>query len=580
MGEVNLKAGLVHVVLGALVCLFVVSPVLFTPWGFGPDFSNHLWLVWQQGLAISNTGHPTLYLQTPGGTFEPFYGFYGGTLYAVAGAFSALSGNHAYPVYVASIGAAAALAYGGMWWLGRQLGLGRWVAHLPAFVVVTAAYYLTDAYARGAWPELVALSAVPMFIAGGMRLLTGPWRAGPVALFVLGTVAMTGSHNLTLLWSVLVLGPIAAAAWIAAGRSRPSLRRIASVAGLAAVAVGINTWFLALDLIHSTDTQAWRHNTVFLERNFTKYFYFNNLGVVLNPLRHTPSRSSTYGLVIAAPVAAFALSVILVGLAWPQLRRAGRALKALWLILLVAMALIVALMVMPASWWLTLGAPFTQIQFPYRLAGWLLLAVAVQLAISLRFARDLTGRRRLIGVGLALGLLVLTLVQASAQIYSGPRLDGKANDDFHVRRGSFANGPTTPPETYYDPHSYADSSLPVVEPPHRRAVALPVPSPGQTRLVTEVALPPGPAPVGTSIAAGPYAARVEGMAVVGRTRGGAMVLKPPPGGAEKARLVVVADGGTLQMVAGAVSIVCLIACIGLVVVLTVRPRLRYRRNPL
>lgn len=578
--QAKLKAGLVHVVVGALVCLFVISPALFTPWGFGPDFSNHLWLVWQQGLAISNTGHPTLYLQTPGGIFEPFYGFYGGTLYAVVGGLSALFDNHVYPVYVASIGAAAALAYGGMWWLGRQLGLSRWVAHLPAFVVVTAAYYLTDAYARGAWPELVALSAVPMFIAGGMRLLAGPWRAGPVALFVLGTVAMTGSHNLTLLWSVLVLGPIATAVWIFAGGSRPSLRRVISLAALAAVAVGINAWFLALDLLHSTDTQAWTHHTVFLEEDFTKYFYFDNLGVVLNPLRHTPSQSTTYGLVIAAPVAAFALSVILVGLAWPQVRRAGRALKALWLILLVAMVSIVALMVMPASWWIALGGLFTQIQFPYRLAGWLLLAVAVQLAISLHFARDLTGRRRWIGVGLALGLLVLTLAQASAQIYSGPRLDGKVNDDFQARHGAFANGPTTPPETYYDPHSYADSSLPIVEPPRRRVVSLPAPSPGQTRLVTEVSLPPGSAPVATNIAAGPYVARMEGMEAVGRTRGGGVVVKPPPGGAEKARLTIVADGGALQKVAGVVSILCLLACIGLVVVLTLRPRLRYRRNPL
>lgn len=181
-----------HTLVGASICLFVLSPALFTPWGFGKDYANHLWLIWQQGLAISQTGHPTLYLQTPNGIFEPFYGFYGGTLYAVAGAVSALFGNHAYPVYVASIGAAAALAYGGMWWLGRQLGLSRWVAHLPAIVFVTAAYYLTDAYARGAWPEFIALSAAPMFLAGGARLLTGQWRAGPVALFVLGTVMMTG----------------------------------------------------------------------------------------------------------------------------------------------------------------------------------------------------------------------------------------------------------------------------------------------------------------------------------------------------------------------------------------------------
>lgn len=259
-----------------------------------------------------------------------------------------------------------------------------------------------------------------------------------------------------------MLGPTAVAAWIAAGRSRPSLRRVVSVAALAAVAVGINAWFLALDVRHSTDTQAWAQNKEFLKVLFSSYFYFDNLGAVLDPLRRAPSQSTTYGLVIAAPVAAFALSVILVGLAWSQLRRAGRALETLWLILLVAMVLIVALIVIPASWWIALGAPFTDIQFPYRLAGWLLLGVAVQLAISLRFARGLTGGRRGVGVGIALGLVVLTLVQAFAQLYAGPRLDGKVNHDFHARQGAFANGPTTPPVTFYDPYSYADSSLPVV----------------------------------------------------------------------------------------------------------------------
>jgi hypothetical protein len=57
-----------------------MSPALFTPYGFGPDYTNHLWLVWQQALAISHNHHPTLYLQSDHGIFEPFYGFYGGTL--------------------------------------------------------------------------------------------------------------------------------------------------------------------------------------------------------------------------------------------------------------------------------------------------------------------------------------------------------------------------------------------------------------------------------------------------------------------------------------------------------------------
>lgn len=554
-----------HLLIGGLVCLFVVSPALFTPWGFGHDYSNHLWLIWQQGLAISHTGHPTLYLQTPEGIFEPFYGFYGGTLYALVGTISAIFGNHAYPVYVASIAAATALAYSGMWWLGRQLGLSRWMAHVPAFVVVTGAYYLTDAYARGAWPELVALSAVPMFLAAGASLLRGPWRSGAVALFVLATVLMTGSHNITLFWSAVVIGPIAVAAWIAAGRSRPSLRAVAAVAALGAVAVGINAWFLLLDVRHSADTQVW---AIGFNWDFTKGF--DTLGAVLDPLRHTPAESTTYGLTIVAPVAALALSVILVALAWPQVQRASRALRSLWLILLVATALIVAMMVMSASWWNALGAPFIYIQFPYRLAGWLLIAIATQLAIGLRFARDLIGDRRRIAVGLVLALLAVTVVQASAQMYSGARLDGEANEGFHAQPGAFRNGPTTPPPTYYDPYSYADSSLPVVAVSPGREIALPVPRPGQTRLVATVPLPSGPGPIATNIAAGPYVVRVSGMTVTGRTPGGMMVVNPSPGGARVGRVAVMADAGGSQTLAVVVSIFCLLVCLTVIAALALR----------
>lgn len=572
-------APVVHFAVGALACLFVLSPALFTPWGFGVDFTNHLWLVWQQGLAISNSGHPTLYLQQPGGVFEPFYGFYGGTLYAVVGAVSALFGNHAYPVFIASIGAAAALAYGGMWWLGRQLGLSRWMAHLPAFVVVTAAYYLTDAYARGAWPELVALSAVPMFIAGGARLLGGPWKPLPVVLFAIGTVAMTGSHNVTLLWSALVIGPIAVVAWIAAGKERPEPRRIAKTTALAVAGVGVNAWFLILDITHSSDVKVWEQNEHFVGHAFKHYFYFDNLGNVLDPLRSTPVQSTTYGLAIAAPIAAFALALVLVALAWPRLGAVGRGLKALWLIVLAALIVLVVMLIMPASWWIDLGNPFINIQFPYRLSGWLLVGIAVLLAISLRFAREVVGARRQVALILIGALVVATVAQAAGQMYPSQRVDGDTNHDFHPRTVAFAKGPTTAPVTWYDPFSYADDSLPQLHTEEIRTVVMPVPEPGATRSSAEIAVPPGHGPLPTNIAGGPYVVRVEGLPVVGRTHGGALVLKAPTDRSKPFQLSVVADGGTQQTVAAIISILCVIGIIGLVGVLAVRPRFKNRPRP-
>jgi hypothetical protein len=563
---------------GALVCFFVLSPALFTPWGFGLDYTNHLWLVWQQSLAISDNGHPTLYLQTPDGIFEPFYAFYGGTLYAVTGGLAALIGGHPYPVYVASFGASFAFAYGGMWWLGRLLGLSRWVAHLPAFVFVTGGYYLTDAFARGAWPELVALSAIPMFLAGAIRLTKEPWGAGAVTLFVVATVALTGSHNLTLFWSVVVIGPVAVATFLVAGGARPPLRIVVKVVGLALLAAGINAWFLVLDLAHGADVQAWVQNAAFLEEGFFEFLYFDNLENVLDPLRGTPPQSTTYGLTIAPPMVAFGLSVALAWLAWPQLRESSRLLRALWLILLAAMGAIVFMLVMPGSWWVALGQPFTNIQFPYRLAAWLLLGVALQLGISLYFARGLAGRRRQLAIGLVAAMVVVTVAQAAAQLYAGPRLDGTVNYDLRARTKAFEGGPTTPPSTFYDPYSYADSSRPVVETAPERVLRLPTPAPGQTRLETEVELPPGPDPIATNIAAGPYVVRVEGMPVVGRTPLGMVVVEPPPDGARRTRLTVAADGGVAQLAAAVISIICLTLCLVIVGTLAPSPSLRYRRG--
>jgi hypothetical protein len=569
----------VHLAVGALVCLFVLSPALFTPWGFGPDFTNHLWLVWQQGEAISNTGHPTLFLQQPGGVFEPFYGFYGGTLYAGVGAVSALFGNHAYPVYIASIGLAAAFAYGGMWWLGRQLGLSRWAAHLPGFVVVTAAYYLTDAYARGAWTELVALSAVPMFLAGGARLLSGPWKPAPVALFALATIVLTGSHNVTLLWSALVVGPAAVVAWIALGHERPAPRRIATTAALTVVAVGVNAWFLVLDVLHSGDVKAWEQNENFVAHAFRHYFYFDNLVNVLDPLRDTPAQSTTHGLAIAAPVAALALALVLVGLAWPRLGAVARGAKVLWLVVLATMVVLVGLMVMPSSWWVSLGQPFTDIQFPYRLAGWLLVGVALLLAISLRFARGLVGTRRQVALILVAALVVATVAQAADQMFEGARVDGHINHDYHPRTVAFANGVTTAPVTFYDPYSYADASLPQVRTEEKRTVVVPVPEAGATRTTWEQAVPAGKGPLPTNIAGGPYVLRVEGLETVGRTHGGGLVLNPPASEAEPVRITLVADGGGRQTLATIVSILCLLGILGLIGTLAVRPKLKNRPLP-
>jgi hypothetical protein len=47
------------------------------------------------------------------------------------------------------------------------------LAHAPALVFVTGAYYLTDLCDRGAWVEFMAFSALPLPFAASLRR----WRA-------------------------------------------------------------------------------------------------------------------------------------------------------------------------------------------------------------------------------------------------------------------------------------------------------------------------------------------------------------------------------------------------------------------
>jgi hypothetical protein len=152
---------------------------------FGPDWSNHLWFLWVQGGQI-RSGGPSLFLHAdPLGLFYPQYAFYGGTLYALGGALSALLDGRAVVAYLATWVVVFASAYGGMLWLGLLAGLRGWRAHAGALVVVTSAYFLTNLYARGVWPESMASSALILSVAAGLHLLRAPRIAvAPGAAFV------------------------------------------------------------------------------------------------------------------------------------------------------------------------------------------------------------------------------------------------------------------------------------------------------------------------------------------------------------------------------------------------------------
>ena len=240
----------------ALVVLLIASPLLLTSDGFAPDFTNVMWLAGYRQDAIAAHLHPTLFLQTQqGGVFGPLFAFYGGTLFALTGALAVILGGSTNLAFTLMTLAAIAAAYGGLFWLARQLGVRGALTHAPAIVFVTSAYYVTDLYGRGAWAEFMAVSALPLLLAASLRLVRGRWRAGPIACLVAASVVFSGSHNITLLWGSTLTAGALVIYWLLSGRSRElPWRRMLSVAGLIALGVGLNGWFLLPDLSYAHDT--------------------------------------------------------------------------------------------------------------------------------------------------------------------------------------------------------------------------------------------------------------------------------------------------------------------------------------
>ncbi len=248
-----------EVLLATAAVLAVTGPALFTHESFGLDFTNHMWLSSVAGRSLVEAGHPSYFinsLNADTGVFYPFFAFTGGTLYTIIGALGELIGGHVLIAYLGFIVLTVAANYGGTLWLGRELGLRGWLAHAPALVVVTSAYYISNLYARGDVPELVAASMIAPMVASAVHLIRAPrWRWLPVLAFAVSTVIFTGSHNITLLWGTAVGVGALLVLWIVLGVPwRLPYRRLIMLAGLGLACVMVNAWFLVPDIGYAHTT--------------------------------------------------------------------------------------------------------------------------------------------------------------------------------------------------------------------------------------------------------------------------------------------------------------------------------------
>jgi len=517
---------LIHVAIATLAVLLIASPLLFTSDGFFPDFTNALWLTgYQQGVIAAHL-HPTLFLQTQqGGVFYPQFAFYGGTLFAITGALGALLGGSA--VGSATIVAfetvtlaAIAAAYGGIYWLARQLGVRRVLAHAPAIVFVTSAYYVTNLYARGAWAEFIAVSALPLVLAASLRLVRGRWRLGPVACLVAASVVFSGSHNITLLWGATLALVALACYWLLSGRSRElPWRRMGATAGLLALSLGLNGWFLLPDVSYAHDTMITGRGITWSVTGF-----FNTAGVIFDPLRTVPRESETPALYVQAPVLALAWGLIAAPIYWRERRlRAGLATALLVLGGLLAV-------IMSSGAWSALPSPFQQAQYAYRLQTYVALACAGlvlvgALALTRRAERGQAARSdRLLTLALGLALAFSVAVCAWQLWVPNTHVYETTSSSLSNRAEALTGAPTLLPRSWQALHDYGDRSLPVI-PTTERFTFYPA-AVEDDKLAGPVALPAGSEPFATNIVGGPYLVHVGGGArAVGRTGEGELVLK-------------------------------------------------------
>jgi hypothetical protein len=408
------------------------------------------------------------------------------------------------------------------------LGVKGLLAHAPAIVFVTSAYYVTDLYGKAAWAEFMAVSALPLLCAASLRLVRGRWRAGPVACLVVASVVFSGSHNITLLWGSTVVIVALACYWLLSGRSRElPLRRMLAVAGVIALGAGLNGWYLLPALGYAHDTNISGHVIP-----WSATYAFNTFGEVFDPLRSVPLGAETPALYVQAPVWALIWGLIALPFVWREKRL--RAAVATALIVLAGLLVLI----MSSSAWSLLPTPYQLAQWAHRLQTYVALGCAgLVLVGTLALTRRAQSGRatrwdRLLKLGLGLavafgvGLSAWQLWVPNTHIALGNyssysnRGDALRNTTLVCRPpgpcSGAAGGWTVLPHSWNAGSDYGDRSLPVIATTAEYTF-----DPAQVkddRLVALASVPPGLQPFATNISSPPNLVNVGGgVRVIGRT---------------------------------------------------------------
>jgi hypothetical protein len=407
----HLALAVLSVVAPLLLIVALAWPMVFTNAILNGDWVNHLWYMWHQSLNIRVDHRPSFFLNYTPSVFYPIYAFYGGTTYALVGAFSLLLGNAPIETYVLSYLAGFAAAYGGWYWMARMAGLGRGWSHAPGVIFITSTYYLTLIYARGDWAEFLAISTIPLLIASGLSVLRADRLSLWPALALVGSIVFLASHSLTLLWGGTLIALLAVLVVICIPEARKWLTRarVARVAVVAVPAALVNAWFLLPAIAYQSHTEiasnylGWR----LLLKSSMYIVSAANLFTLSRAAALTPGES----FVVALPV--LAMVWILGGLAL-LLRRGAHRGWARMSLLCAGLTVLMLVVMTHASLILALPRPYATLQYSYRLESYVLLCVSGAVLAVLVLAQKSAGRTRL-WMWLLLPILIATVIGAIYQ---------------------------------------------------------------------------------------------------------------------------------------------------------------------
>jgi hypothetical protein len=358
------------------------------------EWQSHYWLLERQSAYVAAHGTPTFFLHLSTGAFYPHNVFYAGPMLSALAYPAAVIGP--WPVFVASIVVAVLAGYFGIWWTARNLGLSRGLAVLPAATFAATPYVACEIYGRGAWAELLALSAVPAALGAVTALLWHPERRGrgPLVALVLCGAVIAGTHNLTLLMASTLMPLIVLALLpLAPGNAADLARRLGPAVVAVVLGVGLTAAWLVPNLWLGPQTAiAGTQMSNVMNQQDAPLFKLSNFFSPW-PMANRPESPGKW-FFVQPPVLALACALAAFGLvAW--LYRRDRRLVAS-LAGLATLGLAIVLLIVNPQWWPHFPRLIQTIQIPGRLVPYLAIIIGLVMTIALTTLRSRRIRRALI----------------------------------------------------------------------------------------------------------------------------------------------------------------------------------------